>query len=95
MEEPPPITLSLLIMKGKKIVIAACGVIDKYPQDRSDGMRRAIVADDEALTSFLAVRLRDCTIWVLDEMAGSKLCYVYMGIKSPLVYCDTPSILVC
>ncbi len=54
-------------------------MIDKYPQGRSDGMRRAIVADDETLTSFLAVRLRDCTIWVLDEMAGSKLCYVYMG----------------
>lgn len=65
-------------MKGKKVVIAACGVSDKYPQGKSDGMRRAIVADDETLKTFPAVGLRDCATWVLDKMAASKLGDDYM-----------------
>ena len=73
MKEPPSITLSLPVMKGRKTVIAACGASDKYPQGKSDGMRRAIAADDETLTTFPAVGLRDCATWVLDEMAASKL----------------------
>jgi len=78
MKEPPSITLSLPVMKGKKVVIAACGVSDKYPQGKSDGMRRAIVADDETLKTFPAVGLRDCATWVLDKMAASKLGDDYM-----------------
>jgi 6-phosphogluconolactonase len=73
MKEPPSITLSLPVMKGRKTVIAACGASDKYPQGKSDGMRRAIAADDETLTTFPAVGLRDCATWVLDEIAASKL----------------------
>lgn len=78
MKEPPSITLSLPMMKGRKTVIAACGVSDKYPQGKSDGMRRAIAANDETLISFPAVGLRDCATWVLDEMAASKLGEEYM-----------------
>lgn len=73
MKDPPSITLSLPVMKGKKTVIAACGVSDKYPQGKSEGMRRAVTADDETLTSFPAVGLRDVATWVMDEMAASKL----------------------
>mmetsp|Transcript_14112 Transcript_14112/g.21662 ORF Transcript_14112/g.21662 Transcript_14112/m.21662 type:complete len:304 (-) Transcript_14112:307-1218(-) len=73
MKDPPSITLSLPVMKGKKTVIAACGVSDKYPQGKSAGMRRAIAADDENLQSFPAVGLRDCATWVLDKAAASKL----------------------
>lgn len=73
MKDPPSITLSLPVMKGKKTVIAACGVSDKYPQGKSAGMRRAIAADDETLQSFPAVGLRDCATWVLDKAAASKL----------------------
>lgn len=74
MKEPPSITLSLPVMKGgKNTVVAACGVSDKYPQGKADGMRRAIAADDETIVSFPAVGLRDCALWVIDEMAASKL----------------------
>ena len=73
MEEPSPITLSLPNMKKKNIDIAACGESDKYPQGKSDGMRRVIAIDDETLTSFPAVILRNCATWVLNEMAASKV----------------------
>lgn len=79
MKEPPSITLSLPVMKGRKTVIAACGVSDKYPQGKSEGMRRAVAADDETLTTFPAVGLRDCATWVMDEMAGSKLGDEYLN----------------
>ena len=78
MKDPPSITLSLPVMKGKKTVVAACGVSDKYPEGKADGMRRAIAADDETVVTFPAVGLRDCSIWVLDEMAASKLGGEYM-----------------
>ena len=74
MKDPPSITLSLPVMKGgTKTVVAACGVSDKYPQGKADGMRRAIAADDETIVTFPAVGLRDCALWVIDEMAASKL----------------------
>jgi len=65
-------------MKGRKTVVAACGVSEKYPQGKSDGMRRAISADDESLISFPAVGLRECATWVVDKMAASKLGQEYM-----------------
>ena len=73
MKDPPSITLSLPVMKGRRTVVAACGVSDKYPQGKADGMRRAIAADDETIVTFPAVGLRDCALWVIDEMAASKL----------------------
>lgn len=74
MKEPPSITLSLPLMQnGREVVIAACGVSDKYPQGKSEGMRRAVVADDETLVTFPAVGLRECATWVMDQMAASKL----------------------
>lgn len=79
MKNPGSITLSLPVMKGQKTVVAACGVSDKYPQGKSDGMRRAIAADDESLVTFPAVGLRDCATWVLDEMAASKLGHAYFS----------------
>jgi len=78
MKDPPSITLSLPVMKGRKTVIAACGVSDKYPQGKSEGMRRAVAAADETLTSFPAVGLRDVATWVMDEMAASKLGDAYL-----------------
>ena len=74
MKDPPSITLSLPVMaNAKQVVVAACGVSDKYPQGKSAGMRRAIVAEGETLTSFPAVGLRKCATWVLDKAAASKL----------------------
>jgi len=74
MKEPPSITLSMPVMAGaKQVVVAACGVSDKYPQGKSAGMRRAIVAQDETLQSFPAVGLRGVATWVMDKAAASKL----------------------
>ena len=74
MKSPPSITLSLPVMaNAKKVVIAACGVSDKYPQGKSEGMRRAIVAEEETLETFPAVGLRSVATWVMDEAAASKL----------------------
>lgn len=74
MKDPPSITLSLPVMQAaKQVVVAACGVSDKYPQGKSAGMYRAIEALDESLTTFPAVGLRTVATWVLDEAAASKL----------------------
>jgi 6-phosphogluconolactonase len=74
MKEPPSITLSLPVMaNAREVIVAACGVSEKYPQGKSEGMRRAVVADSETLTSFPAVGLRDVATWVMDEAAASKL----------------------
>lgn len=82
MKDPPSITLSLPVMtNAKKVVVAACGVSDKYPQGKSEGMRRAIVASDETLVTFPAVGLREVATWVMDEMAASKLGDEYLMRK--------------
>lgn len=74
MKHPPSITLSLPIMaNAKKVVVAACGVSDKYPQGKSAGMRRAVSADDETLQTFPAVGLRSKATWIMDQAAASKL----------------------
>jgi len=74
MKEPPSITLSLPVMaNAREVVVAACGVSDKYPQGKSAGMRRAVSATDETLTTFPAVGLRDSATWVMDKAAASKL----------------------
>uniref|UniRef100_A0A7S2BY35 Glucosamine/galactosamine-6-phosphate isomerase domain-containing protein n=1 Tax=Octactis speculum TaxID=3111310 RepID=A0A7S2BY35_9STRA len=74
MKDPPSITFSLPIMaNSKQVIIAACGVSDKYPQGKSAGMRRAVAADDETLQTFPAVGLRSVATWVMDEAAASKL----------------------
>jgi len=74
MKQPPSITLSFPVMAGaKQVVVAACGVSDKYPQGKSAGMRRAIVAQDETLSSFPAVGLRGVAQWIMDQAAASKL----------------------
>ena len=74
MKDPPSITLTLPVMaNAREVVIAACGVSDKYPQGKSAGMRRAVSATDETLTTFPAVGLRDAATWVMDKAAASKL----------------------
>ena len=74
MKKPPSISLSLpVMMSAKEVVVAACGVSDKYPQGKSDGMRRAIVDPNETPQSFPASSLRSVATWVLDEAAASKL----------------------
>lgn len=74
MKSPPSITLSLSVMaNAKQVVVAACGVSDKYPQGKSAGMQRAVVAEGETLKTFPAVGLRSVATWVMDEAAASKL----------------------
>jgi 6-phosphogluconolactonase len=74
MKDPPSISLSLPVMaSAKEVVVAACGVSEKYPQGKSDAMKRAVVNEDETLQSFPAVGLRERAIWVMDEAAASKL----------------------
>jgi 6-phosphogluconolactonase len=74
MKHPPSITLSLPVMlSAKEVVVAACGVSEKYPQGKSDGMRRAILDSTETLQTFPASGLRSVATWILDEAAASKL----------------------
>ncbi len=74
MKDPPSITLSLPVMaNAREVIVAACGVSEKYPQGKSEGMRRAVAANDETLTSFPAVGLRTVATWVMDKAAASKL----------------------
>jgi 6-phosphogluconolactonase len=74
MKKPPSITLSLpVMMSAKQVVVAACGVSDKYPQGKSDGMRRAIVDPNETPQTFPASSLRPVATWILDDAAASKL----------------------
>jgi 6-phosphogluconolactonase len=74
MKQPPSITLSLPVMaNAKQVVVAACGVSDKYPQGKSAGMQRAVAAGDETVVTFPAVGLRSVATWVMDKAAASKL----------------------
>lgn len=73
MKDPPSITLSLPVMKSaQKVVVAACGVSEKYPQGKSAGMKRA-VEEAETIQSFPAAGLREVATWVMDEPAASLL----------------------
>ena len=73
MKVPGSITLSLPVMAGaKSVVIAACGVSDKYPQGKSAAMARGIEGD-ETPSSFPAVGLRPVAKWQLDVPAASAL----------------------
>jgi len=73
MKQPGSITLSLPVMAAaKEVVIAACGVSDKYPQGKSAAMARGIEGD-ETPSTFPAVGLRSVAAWVLDEAAASTL----------------------
>jgi len=77
MKIPGSISLSLPVMSAsKQVIIAACGVSDKYPQGKSDAMRRAIEGEEE-LTSFPAAGLRAVADWIIDEAAASKLSSEY------------------
>ncbi|CAJ1961895.1 unnamed protein product [Cylindrotheca closterium] len=79
MKNPPSITLSLPVMaNSKQVVVAACGVSEKYPQGKSEGMRRAVAAEDESLETFPAVGLREVATWVMDQAAASKLGDAYI-----------------
>ena len=73
MKDPGSITLSFpVIANAKEVVIAACGVSEKYPQGKSAAMVRAVEAP-ETLRSFPAAGLRDVATYVFDEAAASKL----------------------
>mmetsp|Transcript_21689 Transcript_21689/g.66844 ORF Transcript_21689/g.66844 Transcript_21689/m.66844 type:complete len:265 (-) Transcript_21689:120-914(-) len=74
MKQPPSITLSLPVMaSADAVVIAACGVSDKYPQGKSDAMHRAVQAPRESLQSFPAAGLRHVATYCFDKAAASKL----------------------
>jgi 6-phosphogluconolactonase len=52
----PSITLSLTVMTAaKQVVVAACGVSEKYPQGKSDAMARAIEGEEDTAATFPAV----------------------------------------
>lgn len=77
MKTPGSITMSLpVIRNAKEVVVAACGVSEKYPQGKSDAMKRA-VETPETLKSFPAAGLRDVATYVFDEAAASKLDAAY------------------
>jgi len=83
MKSPPSITLSLPVMSNaRQVIVAACGVSDKYPQGKSEGMRRAVVAEEESPESFPAVGLRPVATWVMDRAAASKLGSEYGAVMS-------------
>ena len=53
---PGSITLSLPVMSAaKQVVVAACGVSEKYPQGKSDAMARAIEGEEDTAATFPAV----------------------------------------
>jgi len=77
MKTPGSITLSLPVMAGaREVVIAACGVSEKYPMGKSEAMARAIEGD-ETPPSFPAVGLRGTATWILDQAAASTLSVDY------------------
>jgi 6-phosphogluconolactonase len=83
MKDPPSISFSLPVMaSAKEVVVAACGVSEKYPQGKSDAMKRAVVNEDETLQSFPAVGLRERATWIMDEAAASKLGDAYTTNKA-------------
>jgi 6-phosphogluconolactonase len=77
MKVPGSITLSLPVMAGAaEVVIAACGVSEKYPKGKSAAMARGIEGE-ETPSTFPAVGLRDCATWILDQAAASTLSVDY------------------
>ena len=73
MKDPGSISLSLPVMRAaREVLVAACGVSEKYPQGKSDAMKRAIETP-EAVRDFPAAGLRDVAHYVFDEAAASKL----------------------
>ena len=59
-----------------QVVIAACGVSDKYPKGKSAAMARGIEGDETPQT-FPAVGLRGVATWVVDAAAASTLSFEY------------------
>lgn len=83
MKEPPSISLSLPVMTtARQVVVAACGVSEKYPAGKSDAMRRAIVDTTESLTTFPASGLRGVATWILDAAAASELGDTYTSASN-------------
>ena len=79
MKQPGSITLSLPVMAAAaEVIVAACGVSEKYPQGKSAGMVRAIEAG-ETPESFPASGLREVATWIIDEAAASKLSPGYLA----------------
>lgn len=79
MKQPGSITLSLPVMAAAaRVLVAACGVSDKYPKGKSEAMGKAIEDEDQTPSTFPAVGLRSRAFWVLDAAAGSTLGVDYM-----------------
>ena len=77
MKQPGSITLSLPVMQAsKEVVIAACGVSEKYPKGKSEAMGRG-VEGDETPSTFPAVGLRPYADWYLDNAAAQTLSVDY------------------
>ena len=77
MKVPGSITLSLPVMaNAKEVIIAACGVSDKYPQGKSAAMAQGIEGE-ETPSTFPAVGLREVATWHLDTAAASTLSVDY------------------
>jgi len=73
MKDPGSISLSLPVMRAaREVLVAACGVSEKYPQGKSAAMKRAIETE-ESIRDFPAAGLRDVAQYVFDEAAASKL----------------------
>lgn len=73
-KSPPSITLSGPVMtSARQVVVAACGVSDKYPQGKSAAMRKAVAEPNVPIPEFPAVGLRLTAKWIMDEAAASDL----------------------
>jgi 6-phosphogluconolactonase len=65
-----------VMQASKEVVIAACGVSEKYPKGKSEAMGRG-VEGDETPSTFPAVGLRPYADWYLDNAAAQTLSVDY------------------
>jgi len=94
MKTPGSITFSLPLMSaGKNVLVAACGVSDKYPMGKSDAMKQAIEGA-ETIASFPGAGVRAVAEWIIDEAAGSKLSAEYassVAVAPPVAAASEPA----
>lgn len=77
MKDPGSITFSLPVMAAaKSVLIAACGVSDKYPKGKADAMFTAMEGPVARVRDFPAAGLRPVADWIIDEAAAAQLTLV-------------------
>ena len=92
MKTPGSITLSLPVMAAaKEVVIAACGVSDKYPKGKSEAMKRAIEGAETPSSFPAVVRACACACFMWNvhvrHRAPSRHWYVHAAVPPPAHTC--------